>query len=163
VFNLTGSEIVVILLLALVVLGPEKLPDAIRRFGRTYAELKKLGTGFQDEFRTAIDQPMREMRETTDMLRRSVDFSGDSVQDRPPRADDLRAPDDPPPVGPGEPGGPSEHLPFVADTEVSDVVPHDDFGPFGDPAGPVGPVSTDAGADADAPSADGTDTGDGRP
>jgi sec-independent protein translocase protein TatB len=30
VFNMSGSEIVVILLLALIVLGPEKLPEAIR-------------------------------------------------------------------------------------------------------------------------------------
>ena len=48
-FNLSGSEIVVILLLALVVLGPEKLPDALRRAGRTYAELKKMGNSFQAE------------------------------------------------------------------------------------------------------------------
>jgi len=31
VFNLQGSELVIILLLALVVLGPEKLPDAMRK------------------------------------------------------------------------------------------------------------------------------------
>jgi sec-independent protein translocase protein TatB len=75
VFNLTGSEIVVILLLALVVLGPEKLPDAIRRFGKAYAELKKMGTGFQQEFKAAMDEPMREMRESADMLRKSADFT----------------------------------------------------------------------------------------
>ena len=40
-----------ILLLALVVLGPEKLPDALRRAGRTYAELKKMGNSFQAEMR----------------------------------------------------------------------------------------------------------------
>jgi Tat protein translocase TatB subunit len=83
VFNLTGSEIVVILLLALVILGPEKLPDAIRRFGRTYAELKKLGNGFQEEFRAAVDEPMREMRSTADMLRRSADFTdGHAIEPR---------------------------------------------------------------------------------
>ena len=73
---MSGTEIVVILLLALVVLGPEKLPDAIRKFGKTYAELKKMGTGFQQEFKSAIDEPMREMRETADLLKKSVDFSG---------------------------------------------------------------------------------------
>jgi Tat protein translocase TatB subunit len=163
VFNLTGSEIVVILLLALVVLGPEKLPDAIRRFGRTYAELKKLGTGFQDEFKAAIDQPMREMRETTDMLRRSADFSGDSVQDRPPRPDEFHAPDEPPLRDPGEPGGPSDHLPFTteqgttAEPTHDDFGAHDDFGPHGDAAGPVGPVGPDV------TDGTGTETGDGRP
>ena len=72
---MSGTEIVVILLLALVVLGPEKLPDAIRKFGKTYAELKKMGTGFQQEFKSAIDEPMREMRETADLLKKSADFT----------------------------------------------------------------------------------------
>lgn len=123
-FNLTGSEIVVILLLALVVLGPEKLPDAIRRFGRTYAELKKMGTGFQQEFKSAIDEPMREMRESADMLRKSVDFGADGVQDRP-RQDSTSAsaatsvPATPPVVRP-------------ADDPPSDHIPTDDI-PFGEP------------------------------
>ena len=53
VFNLQGSEIVIVLLLALVVLGPEKLPDAMRKAGQFYAELKKMSSGFQSEFRSA--------------------------------------------------------------------------------------------------------------
>jgi sec-independent protein translocase protein TatB len=73
VFNLQGSEIIVILLLALVVLGPEKLPDAIRKFSQTYAELKKMGNGFQSELKTALDEPMREMRETADLVKRAAD------------------------------------------------------------------------------------------
>ena len=74
-FNLSGSEIVVILLLALVVLGPEKLPDAIRRAGRTYAELKKMGNSFQAEMKSVLDEPMKEMRETADLLKKSMDFT----------------------------------------------------------------------------------------
>lgn len=62
----------VILLLALIVLGPEKLPDAIRRFGRIYGELRKMGTGFQSEFRNAFDEPMRELRETAQLTRDAV-------------------------------------------------------------------------------------------
>jgi len=73
VFNLQGSEIVVILILALVVLGPEKLPNAIRQFTRTYAELKKMSTGFQSELKSALDEPMREMRETANMVRDAAD------------------------------------------------------------------------------------------
>jgi sec-independent protein translocase protein TatB len=75
VFNLSGSEIIVILLLALVVIGPEKLPEALRRAGRTYAELKKMGNSFQDEVRSVLDEPMKEMRETADLLRESADFT----------------------------------------------------------------------------------------
>ena len=74
-FNLSGSEIVVILLLALVVLGPEKLPDAIRRAGRTYSVLKKMGNSFQAEMKSVLDEPMKEMRDTADLLKKSMDFT----------------------------------------------------------------------------------------
>ena len=74
-FNLQGSEIIVILLLALVVLGPEKLPDAVRKFTQTYAELKKMGSGFQSELKSALDEPMREMRETANVVRDAADPS----------------------------------------------------------------------------------------
>jgi sec-independent protein translocase protein TatB len=74
VFNLQGSELVIILLLALVVLGPEKLPDAMRKLGQFYAELRKMSNSFQKEFKAAVDEPMREVRETANILRDSADF-----------------------------------------------------------------------------------------
>jgi sec-independent protein translocase protein TatB len=73
VFNLQGSEIIVILLIALVVLGPERLPDAVRRFMQTYNELKKMSSGFQSEIKSAFDEPMREMRDTAQMVRDAAD------------------------------------------------------------------------------------------
>ena len=69
-----------ILLLALVVLGPEKLPDAIRRAGRTYAELKRMGNSFQDEVRSVLDEPAKEMRETADLLRTTVNDTASTVK-----------------------------------------------------------------------------------
>jgi sec-independent protein translocase protein TatB len=69
---MSGSEIVVILLLALIVLGPEKLPEAIRKFGRVYSEVRKISNGFQSEFKNAFDEPMRELRETAQMTRDAV-------------------------------------------------------------------------------------------
>lgn len=73
-FNLQGGELVIVLLLALVVLGPEKLPDAMRKAGQFYAEIRKMSSSFQKEFKDAVDQPMREVRETANMLRDSADF-----------------------------------------------------------------------------------------
>ncbi len=77
-FNLTGSEIIVILLLALVILGPEKLPEAMRKAGRAYNELRKMANSFQSEVRSVIDEPMNELRGTADMLRDATDFTADS-------------------------------------------------------------------------------------
>jgi sec-independent protein translocase protein TatB len=46
----------------------------MRKLGQFYAELKKMSSGFQQEFRNATDEPMREIRETANTLRDSVDF-----------------------------------------------------------------------------------------
>jgi sec-independent protein translocase protein TatB len=83
VFNLTGSELVVILLIALVVLGPEKLPEAIRRVGRLYSELRKMSNGFQEEFTSAMSEPLDELRSSSQMLSSSVDFTVDDSPEEP--------------------------------------------------------------------------------
>ena len=67
-FNLQGSEIIFILLIALVVLGPEKLPDAVKRFTNTYNELRKMGSGLQSELKSVIDEPAKQVRETAALL-----------------------------------------------------------------------------------------------
>ena len=90
-FNLQGSEIIVILLVALVVLGPEKLPDAVRRASRTYHEFKKMGAGFQSELKAALDEPMREMRETADLVRDAADPRKLTADTPPPAAGEVGA------------------------------------------------------------------------
>jgi sec-independent protein translocase protein TatB len=82
VFNFQGSELIIILLLALVVLGPEKLPEAMRRLGSFYADLKKMSTSFQDEFKAAVEEPVRELRDTANTLRDSADFQAFSAGER---------------------------------------------------------------------------------
>lgn len=72
-FNLQGSEIIFILLIALVVLGPEKLPSAIKRAMNLYNELRKLSSGFQEEFKSVIDEPLREMKSTADLMKNAAD------------------------------------------------------------------------------------------
>jgi sec-independent protein translocase protein TatB len=132
VFNLQGSELIIILLLALVVLGPEKLPEAMRKLGEFYAQLKKMSSGFQQEFRAATEEPMREIRDTANVLRDSVDFrklSSGEREEKPKSAEMAPAPDvpviapvEPAPAGavstdaadPTDPTGPTEEVPFVA-------------------------------------------------
>lgn len=73
-FNIQGSELIFLLLVALIVLGPEKLPDAMRRFGKAYGEFKKMANGFQGELRSALDEPMRELRDTADVMMKAAQF-----------------------------------------------------------------------------------------
>ena len=58
--NLGGGEILVILLVGLLVLGPQRLPAVGRQVGRVITEIRKVSRGFQEEFRAAIDDPLGE-------------------------------------------------------------------------------------------------------
>ncbi len=73
-FNLSGSELIFLVLIALVVLGPDKLPEAMRRAGKAYADFKKMTTGFQSEMKSVLDEPMRELRETAELAKKSAMF-----------------------------------------------------------------------------------------
>lgn len=53
-FNVGGGELIVIMLIALIVLGPSRLPDAARQIGKAMGDLRRLSTGFQNEVRSAI-------------------------------------------------------------------------------------------------------------
>ena len=52
--NLGGSEILVILLVALIVLGPDKLPEAARQAGKLMHQFRRISTDFRSEFEAAI-------------------------------------------------------------------------------------------------------------
>lgn len=50
-------EIFVVLIVALVVLGPNRLPDAARSVGKAMAELRRMTSGVQAEVRDAFSEP----------------------------------------------------------------------------------------------------------
>jgi Tat protein translocase TatB subunit len=54
-FNVGGGELLVILLIALIVLGPQRLPDAARQVGRVVSEVRRVSSGFQRELKDAFD------------------------------------------------------------------------------------------------------------
>jgi sec-independent protein translocase protein TatA len=53
--SLGPAEILVILVVALIVLGPKKLPEAGRQVGKAIAEVRKWSQGFQDEIKSVIE------------------------------------------------------------------------------------------------------------
>ena len=57
--NLGSGELLVIFFVALLVLGPNKLPDAARQVGRAVNEIRRVSGGFQREMREAMQEPMR--------------------------------------------------------------------------------------------------------
>jgi sec-independent protein translocase protein TatB len=56
-FNVTGGELFMILLVALIVLGPERLPSAARQVGKVMGQLRDLSEGFKREVAQALDDP----------------------------------------------------------------------------------------------------------
>lgn len=59
-FNVGGGELLVIALVALIVLGPDRLPGALRTAGQWMGELRRISSGFQTDFKTALADAERE-------------------------------------------------------------------------------------------------------
>lgn len=53
--SIGGGEILVVLLVALIVLGPTRLPQAARQMGRAIGEFRRVTAGFQAELRDSLD------------------------------------------------------------------------------------------------------------
>ena len=94
--NLGGGEILVILLVGLLVLGPQRLPVVGRQVGRVISEIRRVSNGFQEEFRTALDNPLGEaearargvrQRSETRSLGRKPAPSGEATDPDDPEAD----------------------------------------------------------------------------
>jgi sec-independent protein translocase protein TatB len=120
VFNLSGTEIIVILLLALVILGPEKLPDAMRKAGKAYSELRKMANSFQSEVKSVLDEPMEELRGTADALREATNFTGDAKKP-------TKTPAATPAKQPAEPAAAAEPEPVAAVDPESEPTSIDDL------------------------------------
>jgi len=77
--NLGTGELLVIGVIALVILGPSRLPEAARQVGKAMGEMRRLSTGFQAEVQQAMREP-------------AVVASGGPATDASPRrAEPLRA------------------------------------------------------------------------
>jgi sec-independent protein translocase protein TatB len=64
VFNFSGSEIFFLMILGLIVLGPEKLPGVIRKAGKLYGEFKRITTDAQSEFKGAFGDTIGDIKDT---------------------------------------------------------------------------------------------------
>jgi sec-independent protein translocase protein TatB len=131
--SLGAGEAIAILVIALIVLGPEKLPDAIRKFGNIYGELRRMSHGFQSELRDAFDEPLRELRGTAQMMQDAVN--------EPARA--VKAEMTAPVVGGGKQTKPAEKT--EAPTDTSETPTEESQAPVEESQAPVDdvPESTD--------------------
>lgn len=66
---LQGGEIIIILLIALVVLGPTRLPELARKAGRMAAELRQAAR----DVTSGLESEVEELRQVRDELKGQVD------------------------------------------------------------------------------------------
>ncbi len=55
--GLGGMEILIILIIALVIFGPKKLPEMGRSLGKAIREFKSAGSELQDELTRTVNEP----------------------------------------------------------------------------------------------------------
>ena len=56
-FNVGPMEVLIILVAALLILGPKRLPEAARQVGKAMAEFRRVSSDLQNEVKTAFAEP----------------------------------------------------------------------------------------------------------
>lgn len=74
--NFGGGELLVIIVLALLVLGPERLPEMAKSAGKALAKFKTMSSGLQDQVQGVMDdpamQPLKELGELASRPRQKL-------------------------------------------------------------------------------------------
>ncbi|MEO1064057.1 MAG: Sec-independent protein translocase protein TatB [Actinomycetota bacterium] len=135
--NLGSGEVLVILLVALLVLGPTRLPEAARQVGKAMRTIRQVSTGFQDEMRHAIEDTIEaDAAKDAGVSYTPASRPGSSAQPTPPPDDDRP-----------DPGGPTDLTTETADGEDATAV--EDSAPAGEDVDPDVEDSAPAGENVD--------------
>ena len=68
-FNVGPEKLILLFVIALVVLGPQRLPGAARSLGKAVAELRRLSGNLQEEVRGALGEPGESLSDAVTTLR----------------------------------------------------------------------------------------------
>ena len=59
-FNIGGGELLIIILVIVIFIGPSKLPEVANTLGKLSATIRRFNQSFQDEIRNSFDDPIEE-------------------------------------------------------------------------------------------------------
>ena len=59
-FNIGGGELLIIILVIIIFIGPSKLPEVANTLGRLSTTIRRFNQSFQDEIRDSFEDPIEE-------------------------------------------------------------------------------------------------------
>ena len=72
-FDIGGSELVVIAVVALIAIGPKELPGVLRTVGQWMGKARKMAAGFQGQFQEAMrEAEMADLKKTFDEVKEAA-------------------------------------------------------------------------------------------
>lgn len=77
-FGIGMPELIVILVIALVVIGPQKLPELARSLGKGLAEFKRA----TDDFKRNVEETAREQEEKEKLAKESAEKTDAAVEEK---------------------------------------------------------------------------------
>ena len=80
IFGVGLPEVTVILILALLIFGPKKLPELGKQLGKTLKSLKKASNEFQNEIDKVINEPERENLPQSPQKKSTNDLDQDTTE-----------------------------------------------------------------------------------
>jgi len=92
-FGIGMPELLLILALALVVIGPKKLPDIAKALGRGFAEFRRA----TDEFKSTLQEEARTAQTRTEIEKRESSSDDSPYQETTEEEDEMTAEKTPPP------------------------------------------------------------------
>jgi sec-independent protein translocase protein TatB len=88
-FGIGMPEMLLILAIALIVIGPKKLPDLAKSLGRAFAEFKRATSELKETFE--IDDELKEVKSTFDHVGKEIKEAMDVKVDNGPEDQNLSA------------------------------------------------------------------------
>jgi sec-independent protein translocase protein TatB len=121
-FDIGWSEILVIIVVAIVVVGPKELPRLMGTFGRYAGKLRRAAAEFQRQFDDAIrDTEMAEVKKAMEAVRAETASLNQPVML--PNVDAPASPTTPAPVIPPAPVAPPAVVTATAETKIKPKPP----------------------------------------
>jgi sec-independent protein translocase protein TatB len=71
-FNIGTAELILIFIIALIVVGPRRLPEIGREIGRILSDLRKMSQEFTTDLTQELEAPAKELGEITQELEASA-------------------------------------------------------------------------------------------